>query len=137
MSFSPPAGHTSTEIQTVLAWHGALNSGDLERLVGLSHPDIEVGGPRGTSHGAQILRGWVDRANIHLEPGRIFHESDAVVVEQAAEWVSAEPGSRQTVASAFLVRDGLVTSVLRHPDLASALRAADLDEADERPQAPR
>jgi len=131
MSFPPPAGHTSTEIQTVIAWHEALNSGDVERLVRLSHPDVEVGGPRGAAHGEQILREWVDRANIHLEPGRIFHNGDTVVVEQEAEWVSAEPGKRQTVASVFLVHDGLVTSVVRYPGLADALRAASLDETQE------
>lgn len=131
MSFPPPAGNTSTEIQTVLAWHEALNSGNIERLVELSHPDVEVGGPRGTGHGAQILREWVDRANIHLEPGRIFHEADTMVVEQAAEWTSTESSSRQTVASVFSVHDGLVTSVVRYPGLAEAMRAADLDETQE------
>ena len=131
MSFPPPAGHTSTEIQTVIAWHEALNSGDVERLVELSHPDVEVGGPRGAGHGAQILREWVDRANIHLEPERIFHDGDAVVAEQVAQWISTQPSSRQTVASVFLVHDGLVTSVVRLPGLAEALRAADLDESQE------
>jgi ketosteroid isomerase-like protein len=134
MSFTPPASYSSPEIQTVIAWHKALNSGDVERLVALSHPDIEVGGPRGSGHGAQTLRDCVDRANVRLEPGRTFREADSVVVEQEAEWRAAELESNgaQTVASVFMVRDGLVTSVMRHPDLASALRAADLDETHER-----
>ena len=131
MSSPTPAGRTSTEVQTVIAWHSALNSGDVERLIELSHPDVEVGGPRGKAHGTQILREWVDRANIHLEPERIFHDGDAVVAEQVAEWISTEPSSRQTVASVFLVRDGLVTSVVRYPGLDDALRAADLDETQE------
>lgn len=131
MSFPPRPRHTSTEIQTVIAWHEALNSADVERLVELSHPDVEMGGPRGTVRGSQSLREWVDRANIHLEPERTFHDGDAVVVEQEAEWVSAEPGSRQTVASIFLVHDGLVTSVVRYPSLFEALRAASLDETQE------
>ena len=130
MSFSP-ASDISPEIQIVIAWHDALNNGDAERLVALSHPDVEVGGPRGSAHGAQILREWVDRANIRLEPGRTFREADTVVVEQGAEWQSAEPGSVQRVASAFVVSDGLVTSVVRYPDLASALRAANLDASHE------
>ena len=132
MSFSLPAGHKGSEIQTVAAWHDALNSGDVQRLVGLSHPDIEVGGPKGTSHGEQILREWVDRANVYLEPRRAFSEAGTVVVEQEAEWQSAGPGSRQMVASVFVVDDGLVTSVVRYPDLATALRAAGFDESHER-----
>ena len=121
----------SPEIQTVTAWHEALNSADVDRLVALSHPEVEVGGPRGTARGAQILREWVDRANIHLEPLRVFHEADTVVVEQEAEWQSADPGGRQRVASVFVVRDGLVTGVVRYPDLASAMRAANLDASHE------
>jgi ketosteroid isomerase-like protein len=134
MSSPPESKHASPEVQTVVAWHDALNDGDVERLVGLSHPDVGVGGPRGTSQGAHILREWVDRANIHLEPGRIFHEADTVVVEQAAAWTSAETGEAtpaQTVASAFVVHDGVVTTVVRYPDLAEALMAVDLDQAQE------
>jgi hypothetical protein len=130
MSSSPASG-ICPEIQTVIAWHDALNDGDVERLVALSHPKIEVGGPRGSAHGAQILREWVDRANIRLEPGRTFHEANTVVVEQGAEWQSAEPGKVQTAASVFVASDGLVTSVMRYPDLALALRAANLDASHE------
>ena len=133
MSFSPEAKHVSPEVQTVLAWHEALNDGDVERLVGLSHPDVVVGGPRGTTQGAHILREWVDRANIHLEPGRIFHEDDTVVVEQAAAWTSADTGETtpaQIVASVFVVPDGMVASALRHDDLAKAVNSAGLDAPD-------
>ena len=132
MSSSQSASDGSPEIQTVIAWHASLNNGDVERLVALSHPDVEVGGPRGSSRGAQILREWVDHANVRLEPGRTFHEDDTVVVEEVAEWKSAEPGDRRTVASVFVVDDGLVKSVVRYPDLALALRAANLDEPHER-----
>jgi ketosteroid isomerase-like protein len=131
MSFSP-ASDIHPEIQTVIAWHDALNDGDVERLVALSHPEIEVGGPRGSAHGAQILREWVDRANIRLEPGRKFYEANTVVVEEGAEWQSAEPGNVQRVASVFVVNNGLVTSVVRYPDLESALRAANLDVSHEK-----
>ena len=131
MSFSP-ASDIHPEIQTVIAWHDALNDGDVERLVALSHPEVEVGGPRGSAHGAQILHEWVDRANIRLDPGRTFHEANTVVVEEGAEWQSAEPGNVQTVASVFVVSNGLVTSVVRYPDLESALRAANLDVSHEK-----
>jgi uncharacterized protein YbjT (DUF2867 family) len=132
MSIPQPANYGTAEIQIVTAWHDALNNDDVERLVALSHPDVEVGGPRGSAHGVQILREWVDRANIRLEPGCTFGEAGTVVVEQAAEWQSAEPGGIKTVATVFVVSDGLVTSVVRYPDLASALRAANLDPSHER-----
>jgi len=129
MSFSRVTGNPTPEVRTVTAWHEALNAGDVVRLVELSHPDVEVGGPRGTGHGAQLLREWADRANIHLEPGRIFQKADTVVVEQQAEWHTAGAGGSdagQEVASIFVVRDGLVASVVRYPGIDEALQAADL-----------
>lgn len=127
---------TATEIQNVVtAWHEALNAGDVERLVELSSPDVEVGGPLGTGRGAQLLREWVGRANIHLEPGRIFHEAGTMVVEQEAKWRSPETGGSngtQTVASVFVVSDATVASVVRFPDVGEALRAANLDDSHER-----
>jgi ketosteroid isomerase-like protein len=132
MSPSSTAGHAAPEIQVVTAWHDALNAGDVDRLLELSRPDVEVGGPRGTGHGTQLLREWASRANVHLDPGRLFHEADTVVVEQEAEWRTPESGESNgalTVASVFVVRDGLVASVVRYPDLAEALRAANLDES--------
>jgi hypothetical protein len=131
MSFLP-ASDIHPEMQTVIAWHDALNDGDVERLVALSHPEIEVSGPRGSAHGAQTLREWVDRAKIRLEPGRTFYEANTVVVEEGAEWQSTEPGNVQTVASVFVVNNGLVTSVVRYGDLTSALRAANLDVSHEK-----
>lgn len=115
------------EVRVVEAWHDALNSGDADRLVQFSQPDVEVGGPRGTGRGAKLLRDWVERADIRLEPWRVFHRADKVVVEQRAEWRSAD--SVQTVASVFSVHDGRVASVLRYGDLTEALRAAGLDES--------
>ena len=122
------------ELRVVVAWHEALNGGEVDRLVELSHPEVEVGGPRGTGRGAQLLREWVDRANIRLEPRRVFHHADTVVVEQWAQWYSTDTGQvigSQTVGSVFVVRDGRVTRVVRYPDLADALDATDLDESHE------
>jgi ketosteroid isomerase-like protein len=125
----------ASELRVVEAWHEALNGDEIDRLVELSHPEVEVGGPRGTGRGAQLLREWVDRANIRLDPRRIFHSVDTVVVEQWAKWRSTDTGrviGSQTVASVFVVRDGRVMRVVRYPDLVEALGATDLDESHEK-----
>lgn len=125
---------TAPEVEAVLKWHEALNDGDIERLVTFSGPEIEVGGPRGSGRGARLLRAWVERADIRLEPRRVFHRAENIVVEQEAEWRSTDTGEvsgGQTVASTFVVCNGLVASVLRYDDLADALRVAALDESDE------
>jgi len=123
----------SQEAAVVRAWHAALNAGDVERLVTLSSDEIEVGGPRGSSRGAQVLREWAGRAGIRLEPGRIFQRGKTLVVEQKAEWRAAgtsEATGQQLAATVFVVDGGQVTSAIRHADLESALDAAGLTAAD-------
>lgn len=122
------------EIGPVEQWHEALNAGDTDRLVALSHPDIEMSGPRGVVRGAEVLREWVARANIRLDPRRFFHREETVVVEEAAEWRSPETGEvigESTVGSVFTVCDSRIASVARHDDLTSALDAAGLDYSHE------
>ncbi len=124
----------SPAIRTVRAWHEALNGGDAERLVELSDPEVEVDGPRGSGRGSTLLREWVERAGIHIQPERFFHDAEKVVVEQRAQWRNAETEeatSSQTVASVFVVRDGKVASVLRYDTLPNALDVAGIDRARE------
>lgn len=124
----------TTPVSVVVTWHEALNRGDVERLVELSRPDVEVGGPLGTGKGAQLLREWAARANIRLELRRAFHKGNTVVVEQEAEWRSTEtgePSGSQQIASVFMVRDESAASVSRYPDLVGALHAAGLDGSHE------
>ena len=82
----------------------------------------------------QLLREWVDRANIRLKPRRVFHHADTVVVEQWAEWRSADTGQvtgGQSVSCVFVVRDDRVARIMRYPDLADALSVTGLDESHE------
>jgi len=125
---------TTPEVRVVEEWHEALNAGDAERLVALSHPDVEVGGPRGTGRGTGLLREWVARANIGLEPRRVFQREETVVVEGVAEWRSSDSGEvigAGTVGSVFVVRNKRVASIVRYDDLAGALEAAGLEKTRE------
>ena len=101
-------------LEAVEAWHGALNSGDTDLLVSLSHPDVEIEGPRGSVRGREVLRDWFARATVTLEPGRRFVRGDAVVFEETATWREGETGEKvgeASVATAFRVRDGLVAAI--------------------------
>jgi ketosteroid isomerase-like protein len=121
------------EAEVILAWHRALNAGDVETLLNLSTDDVEVGGPRGSGSGAGLLRDWVARAQIEMEPLRWFAGSEPglLVVEQSARWPSVDGANvePQIVASVFRVRDGRVAAVLRYPDLATASSAAGISVA--------
>jgi hypothetical protein len=115
------------EVETVLAWHEALNAGDTDRMVALCSEEVEVGGPRGSGRGRELLREWFARAGLSLSAERVFHGRGCVVVEQRAVWPGTEPA---TVASVFSVGGGRIASVVRHDALAEALAAAGLGEGD-------
>jgi hypothetical protein len=118
---------TTSEIATVLAWHDALNASDLETLVSLSSDDIEIGDAHGAAQGHEALREWAFSRKGTAEPGRMYVHDGVVVVEQK---VSTPEGVVRNAAAAFRVVHDHVTSVFRHDDLASALAATELTEAD-------
>jgi hypothetical protein len=118
---------TTSEIATVLAWHDALNAADVDTLVDLSSDDIEVGDAHGAAQGHAALREWATAHPRKAEVGRIFVHDGVVVVEQK---IGGPGESSPTVASAFRVVHDRVTSVFRHDDLAAALAATELTDAD-------
>jgi ketosteroid isomerase-like protein len=92
--------------------------------VSLSTVDVEVGGPRGSTSGVEVLRDWAVRTGIQLTPGRqVALGQDSLAIEQSARWRTDSGGltEPQTVASVFRVRDGRVASVIRYADLEAAL----------------
>jgi hypothetical protein len=75
----------SSEVHLVGAWHAALNEGDVNRLVGLSHPDVEIRGPRGSVGAFSCCEsGWTGRTSVST-PNAC---SDA-----GARWSWSRPGS--------------------------------------------
>jgi hypothetical protein len=118
---------TTSEIATVLAWHDALNASDIDTLVALSSDDIEVGDAHGAGQGHDALREWAAARPRKAEVGRMYVHDGVVVVEQMTG-SGDDPGV--TGASAFRVVHDHVTSVFRHRDLATALAATELTDAD-------
>ena len=118
---------TTSELATVLAWHDALNAADLDTLVALSSDDIEVGDAHGAAQGHAALREWATDHPVNADAGRIFVHDGVVVVEQK---IGGPDESASTMASAFRVVHDHVTSVFRHDDLAAALAATELTDAD-------
>jgi SnoaL-like domain len=119
----------------VRAWHDAVNRGDADTLVALCVEDIEVGGPRGSARGRELLRDWLDRAGIQLKPRRWFASPAEMVVEQVATWrgPDGEVTDPQSIASWFTVEAGLVKRTVRYDSLTDALAAAGLTMLDEVP----
>jgi hypothetical protein len=120
---------TTSEIATVLAWHDALNAADLETLLALSSDDIDIGDAHGAAQGHEALRRWAASRNATAEIGRIYVRDGVVVVEQKLS-TPDNPSAVTNSASAFRVVRDHVTSVFHHQDLASALAATELTQAD-------
>lgn len=127
---------TQLETPTTVAqaWQEAVNARDEALLLRLSHPDIEMVGPRGTAKGHGVLSTWLKQAGLTLETRRVFAAGDAVVFAQVGVWRALDAGElpeAAEVASSFLVRDGRVARLARYDTLAEALTRAGLSEADE------
>jgi|SRR5579872_6539586 len=123
----------SNPIETVNAWVSAANSQDIERLVALSDPEIEVGGPRGSGRGSQLLRDWLGRAGLTLETLRTFARDNTVVLEQRGVWRSLETGEvtgERALASLFQVDGQRVMKFARFDTLEEALPAGELSLVD-------
>jgi hypothetical protein len=121
---------TATEV--VQAWQEALNLEDRERVLQLSHPNIEIVGPRGSGFGRDRLRQWLEHTRVQLLPKRTMADRACVVVEQTGLWRDPESGEisgEADVASVFRVQDGLVSYYARFDSLSAALDHAGIRQA--------
>ncbi len=119
----------------VEAWQEAVNRQDIEGVVALSSPDIELVGPRGSGRGPQLLRDWFGLAGLRLETLRVFARGSVVVVAQRGLWRSIETGGvtgEADIAACFRVEGQRVARVARYDSLDVALAEAGLTDADER-----
>lgn len=121
---------STSEIATVLAWHEAVNSNDIDTLLELSSDDIVLPtDDDDADQGLDELREWATTSGVTLEPGRMFVHEGIVVVEERATWANT-PGTPIDEAYAFRVVDDQVVMVVRHTDLGEAFEATGLSEAD-------
>ena len=115
------------------AWQQAANNQDSERLLALSHADIEVVGPRGSGFGHQLLRDWLGRAGLTLTTLHAFARGNSVVLAQHGVWRSSATGAvtgERDLASHFDIDGEQVVRFGRYDSLAEALAAAGLNDAD-------
>ncbi|MBC8075558.1 MAG: nuclear transport factor 2 family protein [Chloroflexales bacterium] len=137
IGISVRSGRGMTEQQTmalVAAWHDAVNSQDIDRLLVLSAATIEITGPRGSAYGHAVLRDWLGRAGLHLLPQRLFVRDSVVVVAHHATWRDAVTGNvlgEADVASCFRVANNQIIQYARYDNLDDALAAGRLAYADQ------
>ena len=123
----------STPLEIVQAWHEALNRGDVDAMMALLDQNVVMGGPRGTANGSTIVREWFGRANVRLHPLAYFARGQSIVVEEKGEWLDPNNGQvvgSQPVATHFTVEYGLITRIMRHDQLTTAMSEAGLTTSD-------
>lgn len=82
---------SSSPVETLIEWHRAVNAGDVEAAVACCDPNVAVQGPRGVGHGHDLVRGWLLRSGIRLEPQHDLVESEGrFVVSELAWWTTQE-----------------------------------------------
>jgi ketosteroid isomerase-like protein len=119
-------------IDLIQRWHVAVNAADIAGLGDLVTDDVEIGGPRGTANGRDVLIDWVGRARIQMEPTDWYQRGDTVVVCQRATWPTEDgaPGIPQKVGTVFVVEDNRISRIARYSGLSDAFAETGLSEAD-------
>jgi ketosteroid isomerase-like protein len=137
----------SDKIQVLKDGLEAFSSGDLERILEITHPDFVGVVPPELSAEPDTYRGhdgitryfesfWDVLDEIRFEPERLWDAGEDVVVA----WTRVTGRGRQTAilveqrnAQVWTVRDGQLRSVVTYASLADALRAAGVQEQPEQP----
>lgn len=110
----------STPADVLAQWHEAVNAGDVDAAVWCCAEDVAVQGPRGTGHGRDVVRSWLLRSGIHLEPQEELREVEGrFVVRELAWWTteSAADGAPEKPTETwcvFTVSGDRVTSIARY-----------------------
>jgi SnoaL-like domain len=103
-------------------WHRAVNAPDVDAALALCVEDVAVGGPRGDGHGHDLMRAWLVRSGIQLEPQEALVERDGrIVVHERAQWRTTADAPVQAPTDApadtwvvFEVTDELISAVRRY-----------------------
>lgn len=117
-------------VDVVQRWHDTVNDRDIEGAVSLCRPDVAIGGPRGVAEGQDLVRQWLLRTGIILEPqGRLEEQDGRVVVHEHARWRATQdaPDAAPTTAAVdtwvvFEVTDGLITALHRYESIGDVPR---------------
>lgn len=118
---------TSTLDSVIVVWHVAVNAGDADSAAAACTEDVHLAGPEGESDGRDELRSWVEDSGIRLMPKEAYDIPGGIVVAQEVTWPGRDdfdPAASPTrLFTAFGLRDGEISSILRFESLDQALSA--------------
>ena len=126
-------------VRLVRAGYDALNAGDLDSLMELWAPDIEVDwsrtrGPlRGVYRGEEAQRLLIDSLDgwqsVRFEPHEFIEVGEHVVVPQTTHFVGRDGiGVQARNTWTFTIRDGMIVRGCLYQDKQEAIKAVGLEE---------
>jgi SnoaL-like domain len=104
-------------------WHQAVSAKDVNRVLSLCTPDVELHGPSGTGSGHDLVRDWLSRSGIRLRLRSLTSWHGTFLAEQEATWplAAGQPAAPAVACvTVFGVRDGKVSSVARYDTVEEA-----------------
>ena len=129
-----------TNVDLILAAFGALDAGDLDALMELWAPEIEIdmsralGPVTGVYRGEEAQRAFIDFReswqSVRTEPHEFIEEGEHVVVPSTTHFVGRDGIEVQArrVTWTFTIRDGMIVRTCFYQDKQEALEALGLEE---------
>ncbi|TWT24858.1 nuclear transport factor 2 family protein [Planomicrobium sp. CPCC 101110] len=116
----------SNVIETADVWVEKVNAQDVEGVLEVSDPNIELIGPRGAGFGHDLLVQWMENTGVNLHTITRYAAGQRVVYEQEAVW---ENQDGHVIVYTFMeIRDGKVTRLERFDNIDDAFSTSGLNE---------
>ncbi|RAR44218.1 hypothetical protein [Paenibacillus sp. MDMC362] len=133
MECNPAHDQTLMTIETAEQWVERSNHKDLEGLMDLTAPQIEIIGPQGSGlMNNADLGEWLERANLQLATINRYAKDERIVLEQHGTWLHEDGHIKgeAIVFTVFSVKDRKVHSLARYDGKAQAFQVSGLSEED-------
>lgn len=113
-------------IETADIWVDKVNAQDVEGVLEVSDPNIELVGPRGAGFGHDLLVQWMEDTGVKLHTITRYANGHCVVYEQEAAW---ENQDGHVIVYTFMeVKDSKVLRLERFDNIDDAFSTSGLNE---------
>lgn len=110
-------------------WTSNVNKKDIQAVLNISDPHIELAGPRGAAEGHDMLRKWIEESGIYLQTQNVYAKDNQVILTQKATWENQS--GHVTIYTFMEIRNGKIYRLGRFDTLDDAFGQCQLSEEDQ------